>query len=160
MSFSPAFSRIPEHSTVAAAVSSKTDQARLERWVRSPLTPQRLARRSRIVLLWMTGEKSDDIAREVGVSARTVKLWIDRYRELGAESLLKDAPGRGRHARIGSTEMLRRLAEAGLLDDEGRPTSMRRAAALLGVSSTAVWRAVHKSDGVSPHTTSPARPRR
>ena len=122
-----------------------SDRALLERWVRAGTTSQRVARRSRIVLLALDGV--DDIAARVGVSPRTVRLWVGRFQTGGAQALLRDAPGRGRRATLDSTALLDRLRQANLLLDDGHPLSLRRAAAFLEVSPTAVWRALRKSDG-------------
>jgi hypothetical protein len=56
--------------------------------------------------------------------------------KLGVEGLLRDAPGRGHRPSLDG--------EADLLDAEGKPVSLRRAAAHLGVSSSALWRALKK----------------
>ena len=47
------------------------DRERLERWVRASTTPQRVVRRSRIVLLWLEGLSAADIAARVDVSRPT-----------------------------------------------------------------------------------------
>lgn len=111
------------------------------------MSPQRLARRSQIVLLWLDGLKPAAIAERLEVSIPTVNLWISRYGRGGVESLRRDAPGRGRRATIEAGEMMARLARAKLLDATGRPVSLRRAAAFLKVSPAAVWRALRKTDG-------------
>jgi transposase len=118
----------------------------LERWVRASTTPQRVVRRSSIVLFAMDGVSCDEIAARVGVSRPTVKLWITRFEDGGPESLLHDAPGRGRPATIDSATIRERLQKAALLDSHGDPVSLRRAAAFLNVSTSAVWRALRKSD--------------
>jgi transposase len=121
-----------------------TDRALLERWVRAGTTSQRVARRSRIVLLALDGV--DDVAARVGVSPRTAQLWITRFWEGGAEALLHDAPGRGRHATVDSSTLLDRLRQGNLLLADGQPSSLRRAAAFLQVSPSALWRALKKAD--------------
>ena len=121
-----------------------TDRALLERWVRAGTTSQRVARRSRIVLLALDGV--DDIAARVGVSPRTVQLWITRYRLGGADALLHDAPGRGRHATLDATPLVDRLRQANLLMADGQPLSLRRAAAFLQVSPSTVWRSLKRAD--------------
>ena len=119
------------------------DRELLERWVRAGTTSQRVARRSRIVLLALEGV--DDIAGRVGVSPRTVQLWITRFRLGGAEALLHDAPGRGRHSALDPSTILDRLRQANLLMADGQPLSLRRAAAFLNVSPSALWRALRKT---------------
>jgi transposase len=123
------------------------ERALLERWVRAGTTSQRVARRSRIVLLALDGV--DDIASRVGVSPRTVQLWIMRFQLGGAEALLHDAPGRGRHSALDPTTIVDRLRQANLLLADGHLVSLRRAAAFLEVSPSTVWRALRKADGAT-----------
>jgi transposase-like protein len=69
---------------------------RLQHWVRSSSTQQRLVRRSRIVLLLASGLSQAAAAQQLGVSRRTVALWKQRFLEGGAAALQRDRPGRGR----------------------------------------------------------------
>jgi transposase len=118
---------------------------RLERWIRGATTPQRVVRRSRIALLSMDGLGHDEIAARLGVSRATARLWTERFRGGGADALLRDAPGRGRRAVVDAATLHDRLSTAHLLDSGGAPTSIRRAAAYLRVSPSAVWRALRKA---------------
>jgi len=120
------------------------DRRMLERWVRSPTTAQRLAQRSRMLLLAVDGLPASQIAVECGVCLATVNRWISRVAQDGIKTLRHDAPGRGRRSAL-KPEFRDRLRDANLLDAAGRPVSLRRAAAFLGVSATAVWRAMRKS---------------
>ena len=95
------------------------DRQLLERWLKSPTTPQRVARRSRIVLLALAGFREEAIAGVVHVSRATVKLWISRFTARGAAALLHDAPGRGRHPSLDSALAHEQLKSAGLLDAGG-----------------------------------------
>ena len=124
--------------------ASPNDRNLLQRWLKAPTTPQRVVRRSRIVLLALEGLREQDIAAKAGVSRPTVRLWLSRFDKLGAEGLLRDAPGRGRRPSLDSTKVHQQLAEAGMLDAGGKPVSLRRAAAHLGVSLSALWRALKK----------------
>ena len=72
------------------------DRAQLERWLRSPTTPQRLAMRSRIVLLFADGFSGRAIARQLGISRHTADLWRRRFLEGGCDALVHDKKGRGR----------------------------------------------------------------
>jgi len=72
------------------------DRRSLEQWIRAGTTPQRLARRSRIVLLLADGMSSRAAARALGVSRHTVDLWRQRFEAGGCHALVKDKPGRGR----------------------------------------------------------------
>jgi transposase-like protein len=137
-----AFRHLAGHGSSQAGDSNPREV--LQRWVRAPTTPQRVARRSRIVLLALEGLRDDEIAARLNVSRPTVKLWRRRFAEYGPEGLVHDAAGRGRHACISSLTMWDRLRQANLLGTDGLPVSIRRAAAFLGVSASSVWRAVKK----------------
>lgn len=75
---------------------TSSDRTRLEKWIRSPTTPNRLVLRSRIVL--MAGEtKHDlDIGKSLNCSRNTVRLWRNRFINHGIDGIVRDAPGRGR----------------------------------------------------------------
>jgi transposase len=122
---------------------STEDRRLLERWLKAPTTPQRVVRRSRIVLLAADGQRVHEIAATLGISRPTVRLWLDRFKTRGAQALLHDAPGRGRPASIDRQIARDRLQAANLLDATGHPVSLRRASAFLQVSPSAVWRAFH-----------------
>ena len=121
------------------------DRARLEHWIKSSTTPQRLVLRSRIVLLAAAGITAIAVARSLGVSRPTVRLWVRRFDEGGPLALAHDAPGRGRHATLDTATVLARLREANLLDTHGRCTNLHTAAPVLGVSVTTVWRALRRA---------------
>ena len=137
--------KLTSHSAISAGAQDPSScRALLQRWIRAPTTPQRVAQRSCIVLLSLDGIRTRDIASSLEVSPATVRLWTKRFAEGGPEALRHDAPGRGRHARMGAVSMCERLREAGLLRSDGMPLSVRRAAAVLGVSATSVWRAFNQ----------------
>ena len=119
-------------------------RALLQHWIRAPTTPQRVVTRSRIVLSALDGLSVDDIASHLHVSPTTVRLWIARFEEGGSEALLHDAPGRGRPASLTPEAIHDRLRDANLVRPDGEPISLRRAAKFLGVSASAVWRALRK----------------
>ena len=125
--------------------ASAADRDRLERWVRAATTPQRVVRRSRIVLHWLEGMTATDIAARVGVSRPTVHLWIRRFAAAGPDALLRDAPGRGRPRAIEAIALRTRLAEARLLDESGHIVDLERAAALLNVSTSTIWRTMRRA---------------
>jgi transposase len=68
--------------------------------VRGRITPQRLALRSRIVLLAADGLSTREIGRAAGTSARTVILWRRRFLQHGLPALGRDRPGAGASARL------------------------------------------------------------
>jgi transposase len=113
----------------------------LFRWSRGAATPRRLAVRSRIVLLHLHGMTGAQIRRCIGVSATTVRLWVGRFERGGAAALARETPGRGRKRAVPPSLMREELQRSGLLKDDGTAVSLRKAAARLGVSATAVWRA-------------------
>jgi hypothetical protein len=79
---------------------SETDEAPLERLVRSRTTAQRVVERCRIVLASAAGQKSEEICAAVGVSKPTVKTWLDRFEASGISGLLQDLPRSGRPPEI------------------------------------------------------------
>jgi transposase len=119
--------------------------ARLERLVRAAKPSGRFAKRLRIVLYALAGLSTEEIAGLVGVSRQTVTLWIERFTRGGADALLHDAAGRGRHVSIDPATMRDRLKKAELLNEDGQPTNLRRAAAFLNVSPSTLWRALRKT---------------
>ena len=89
----PAAGRVTGASWVFMRSASSTDRQLLQRWLKAPTTPQRVVRRSRIVLLAIDGMREQDIAAKVGVSRPTVRLWLSRFDKLGARATA--ARGRG-----------------------------------------------------------------
>jgi transposase len=87
----------------------------------------------------------EHIAALTGASRSTVKLWADRFETGGPDALLHDAPGRGRHAILDARAAYDRLRNEQLLGPDGKPTSVRRAARILGVSASTVSRMVRKA---------------
>jgi transposase len=124
--------------------TNKEVRALLERWVRGATTQQRVARRARIILSAMDGLTPDEIAARMGASRATVTLWIERFNREGPEVLRHDAPGRGRHPSLNPSTLRDSLERAHLLNEDGTLVNLRRAAAALNVSPSALWRALHK----------------
>src|SRR5688500_19566041 len=108
------------------AVVTPEERELLERWVRSGSTPQRAARRARIVLLAADGLSKGAIARRLSINVRTVALWLARHRDLGAAALQRDAPGRGRRSR-NREEIAGRIRHLlATPREDGRPWTIRR----------------------------------
>lgn len=63
------------------------DRATLEAWLRAKTNEQRMARRSRIVLLAADGLATREIARQVGVRPRIVSTWRQRFAAGGIDAL-------------------------------------------------------------------------
>ena len=129
-------------------------RAKLDRWVRSSTTPQRLAVRSLIVLLAGSGMTDAAIAGQMHITRRTAARWRLRYVAGGPDALTVDAPGRGRKPGR-NPEVVAKIVEAtagGPPAGLGRWT-VRSLARHLGVSHATVQR-VWKERGITPHVAS------
>jgi len=84
------------------------EQQELEKLVKRHNVGQQIALRGRIVLAAAEGKNNSEIARELGVTVATVRLWRGRWRDLqplamtdlSAEDRLEDLPRPGAPARI------------------------------------------------------------
>jgi transposase len=127
--------------------------ALLRRWARSPGAPHRVVTRSRIALLAAEGHPPAAVARMLGVSRATVRLWRERFLLGGPSALWRDAPGRGRRpgltARV--THAVRMATES---ESGGGRASARAVARRAGVSPTSVRR-VWRELGMAPDTVQP-----
>src|SRR6185503_14634066 len=71
------------------------EQQKLSRWERAATTPQRLARRARIILGSAAGHGSRRLAQQERLSRTTVQRWRARFMADGCDGL-QDRPRRGR----------------------------------------------------------------
>jgi transposase len=134
-------------------VVSEDQQKQIEQWLAALGTPQQVALRSRIVLAAGLGRSEADIAREMNVNRKTVRLWRERFVAKGLPGLWEIAPGRGRKATY-SPEQIKAVIEATL---QSKPKGMthwscRLMAANQGISKSTVsnlWR----SHNIKPHRT-------
>ena len=85
-------------------------QTVLERLLRQHTCPQALVRRGKIVLAAATGQRNEQIARQLHCSPTTVRLWRSRWAEAQAHLLAVEADERELPAAIAS-----------VLADEERP---------------------------------------
>ena len=92
----------------------------LERRVRAHRTPQRVARRARIVLQCGDGVAIRQIAVEVGIDQHQVGLWRRRFIADGLDGL-DDQPRSGRPRRIGHDERMKLAAKATSERDDDDP---------------------------------------
>lgn len=128
---------------IKAVVIDEEQMDALKELSRRPTTPQRLARRARIVLLRGQGNSQAEVARQVGVRRTVVVEWERRFREEGVGGLEeKKRPGR--------PETLPMALKAAIIDEATRPPagrarwSTRSMAKAKGVSNSTVqklWRA-------------------
>jgi transposase len=117
------------------------ERAALEGWTRAPKSEQRLVARARVVLLAAAGRASRAIARDLGVTHRTVSKWRVRFARDRLAGL-EDAPRSGKPKTYGADVDRRILA---LLDRPpsqgfGRWTAPLLARELGDVSDQHVWR--------------------
>jgi transposase len=88
--------------------TNRGQRRQLTKLVRGGRTPQRVARRARIVLLAAAGKPNNAIAHQLGVTRPTVILWRNRFERLGITGLLKDAHRPGRNKQV-SPELIHRI---------------------------------------------------
>ncbi len=67
----------------------------IERWARSRTEPARLVERAQIIRRAHEGQPVRMVAREMGVGAGTVRLWVKRFNAAGVDGLV-DEPRVGR----------------------------------------------------------------
>jgi transposase len=90
---------------------SRAERAELERRVRAHTTPQRMARRCRIVLLAARGVPNRRIAPQVEMNENQVGVWRKRF-ETERLAGLDDRPRAGRPRRYGHDDRLKVVATA------------------------------------------------
>jgi transposase len=131
--------------TSTAILLSEQERSALEKNVRAAKTEQRLAFRSRIVLLAADGVGTNAIAAQLQTSPATVSKWRLRFAKLGLEGL-SDAPRSGTPAKYTKETELRILAKL----DEAVPggetvwTARLLVKELGDVSADHVWRVFRK----------------
>ena len=136
------------------ALALSTDQEKqLNQWSAAMGTPQQIALRCRIVLGAASGRAEVEIAADNEVDRKTVRLWRERFRIEGLESLWKIAPGRGRKATYGP-DRIKKVIDATLQSKPKASThwSCRTMAEAEGISKSSVnniWRSHH----LKPHRT-------
>ena len=117
------------------------DRRLLIGWSRAGKTPQRVARRARVVLLLADGRSTRAVAASLGVSTRSVALWKRRFMEGGPGALLRDAPGRGRKASVAVVARARLRALLAMPPPTRRWT-VRALAAAASISAATVHRVI------------------
>ena len=80
---------------VAMIVLSAVQEQQLTAWARAAKTPQRLARRARVILGSAAGLGSRRLAHQQQMSRTTVQRWRTRFMAAGCDGL-QDRPRRGR----------------------------------------------------------------
>jgi transposase len=131
---------------VSTAIRPSTDERLvLERNVRAAKTEQRLAFRSRIILMAADGLGTNAIAAQLQSSPATVSKWRVRFSRMGLEGLA-DAPRSGAPGRYDEETERRILAKLDEAVPEGETawTARLLARALTDVSEDHVWRVFRK----------------
>jgi transposase len=139
--------------TSLPVVLSEPEILRLEQWIRAGSTPQQVVVRARIILSVCRGQSDQQIAGELKVQRRTAALWRRRVREQGIGCVWEIAPGRGRKAIYGHTEVTR-IVEATLQTKPKGSThwSTRTLARIRGVSKNTIHR-IWQEHQLKPHLT-------
>ena len=95
-------------------------------------TPQQLAKRAQIILMAAKGKNHSEIARELGLSIDTARMWRNRWtsfanvpiEELSVKERLEDAPRPGKPATITPEQVCQIVALACEAPEQsGRPIS-------------------------------------
>jgi len=146
------YSNMPLMWNPPAALSLTVEQKQtLQSWINARNTPQKIVFRARLILLAGEGHANRQIARTLGTSRPTVVLWRGRFAQEGPQSLLDDAPGRGRKVSIGA-EKVQAIIDATLQTKPPAAThwSVRIMARMQGVSPATVQR-IWDANGLKPH---------
>jgi len=127
-------------------------RALLERWIRASTSPQRLVRRSRIILHAADGLSNAAIARTLKISREQVILWRRRFAALGPEGLGHDAPRPGPTSTRTPPEKVKAVVEATLQTRPPNAThwSLRSMAAAQKLAPSTI-RKIWKAHGLQPH---------
>jgi len=136
---------------VSALSLSDSDHQQLEQWASAFGTPQQIVLRCRIVLAAASGQSDNAIASQLEVNRHTVRLWRNRFRQQGLQSLWEIASGRGRKPSFGG-EKIQQIIDTTLRSKpKGRTQwSCRLLARQLGVSKSTVNN-VWRSHNLKPH---------
>ena len=131
--------------------ASPAEQAQLEQVVRQGKTPQKVARRARIVLMLSNREPPSAVAAALHVSRMTVRLWANRFVTDGVPGLVRDASRPGRRKQI-TPEKVQAIVEATLQTRPPAAThwSSRTLAKAQGVSDGTV-RKIWRQHRLQPH---------
>ena len=128
---------------------SAEQQRELERISNAPTSPQRLARRARIVLLRASGLTQVQTAAAAGVNRPVVVLWERRFADLGLAGLA-DASGRGRKPSIPDAKRELVITQATKPPVDRTRWSVRTMARRAGMSPASVQR-VWAANEIKPH---------
>jgi len=132
-------------------VISDDDRRRLESLVGSPSVEHRAFRQARGLLLATDGVPNEEIGRQVGVSANTVRAWRAAFPVRGVEGVGMVAAGRGRKPWL-AEGVVARVVEATLTtlpEDGSTHWTTRLMARKFGISHESVAR-IWRDNGLRP----------
>jgi transposase len=134
-------------------VISPHQQEQVVQWLAALGTPQQVALRCRIVLASGGGKTEVEIAAELNINRKTVRLWKNRFIESGLQGLWEIAPGRGRKPTFGP-DRIKAVIDTTLQSKPKGSThwSCRTLAADQGVSKSTVNN-ILRSHNLKPHRT-------
>ncbi len=132
---------------------SQDQRRELERWVVALGTSQQVALRCRIILAVAAGKTEMAIAIENGVNRKTVRLWRERFRDGGPQSVWEIASGRGRKPTYDAAR-IKTVIDATLQTTPKGSThwSCRTMAAAQGIGKSSVSR-IWQRHNIKPHRT-------
>jgi transposase len=123
---------------------SSEERETLERYVRRRKTGRSLAQRAKIILHAASGENNCEIARAVGVTRQTVRVWRERFSKQRLDGL-DDEPRCGAPRKIGDDRieaiLTKTLEEKPANSTHWSTRDMARAAGLSASSVHRIWRA-------------------
>jgi transposase len=96
----------------------------LESIVRNGKTPQKLARRARIILLSATGVSTGQIVPQLDTSIPTITRWRTRYQTDGITGLLNDRSRPGRKKQIEDSKVREVVERRSWLEFGECPTNL------------------------------------
>ena len=131
--------------------ASPTEHAQLEQVARQGTTPQKVARRARMVLMLSHHESPSAVARTLHVSRMTVRLWANRFVTDGVPGVLRDASRPGRRKQL-SPAKVQAIVDATLTTrpPAGTHWSSRSLAKAQDVSDGTI-RKIWRQHGLQPH---------
>jgi transposase len=132
---------------------TRKDRTALEALAWNGNTPQKIAKRARIVLLTADGLSVNAIMRETGASKSSVWNWPKRFIEVGVEGLLKDKSKKPGKAPL-ADEVRAKVVEMAATERPQNAThwSVRMLAKANGISPRSVER-ILAEHGLKPHLT-------
>jgi transposase len=132
-------------------ITTEEQERELQRLIKAPATPQKIALRARIAWLAAQGHDNAQIARALKTSRVTVGLWRQRFIDFGLAGLV-EAPRSGRPILLDPQKARRVLSEVVQPPKNRARWSCRSMARHMGLSKDAVQRLWSAND-IKPHRT-------